>query len=666
MPRRSSPSMPRTTSVSSTASTIRSGKLHFPLPDDYFPPVSLSLTQVQEYQSQVEEMVTKALEECTVHEARVAGFGLEERRWQDVAHDADLSIVRRKLGPNTITRAFGTVTGDYRRFADFFSSRTSEQLFSWNQFFFGCAVDAVVLCNLDLDKSDKQASLGIKWVCLQPSMLSRKRDECFLEYVVYRKDEQGRDVAVMVRKPIDIPECPPLPVEMKTKREAITTVTVVRASDSHPNATQVFMLSECESKGLTASTKYCRKLLKALKDISLSADAKRIASTISGPGFMEQSRLGEPLPTGDIKPWVPSGIRHSCTSCSRPFRAGHRRRYCQLCGDVFCSKCLVRRAGIRQEKSAFSNYITMTNQRTFRVAHALFCKACVSRSREEDAEAIQEQMERTRRSAASSKSSSVPPRSSMGSSTQPQSSQCSTPVSSVPRSAQSHQTDAPRSSATWGDENRVSWWSENEAETCSWKSGSSRFSSVSRNHSGAPTVRSSFNSDYSLPSRNSFLAVQSLGTPREIGAADRIDERSSIYEVIDTKDMVPDAKHQKQQQAFASESTDESMDGDFYSDLQEDSTRARYTSVPVAPTFLPPRSTVRRTRSTDQNEPSDSTTKSLDQCLAEQNELLQQVLSASRVFNPDVQAGSKASSFSSNNSILEDDDDGHDDSVYEL
>jgi hypothetical protein len=625
--------------------------------------VSLSLSQVQDYQAQAEELAAKAMESCRDHESRVAGFGREdEQRWQDVARDTDLAIVRRKQGALAITRTFGTVTGDFRRFVGFFTSETSEQLFAWNQFFFGCAVDAAVLCNLDVAKSDKQATLGIRWTCMQPSVLTRKRDECFLEYIVFQKDDQGRDAAVMVHMPVDIPECPPLPSELKTKREKITTVTVVRASDSHPNATQVFSLSQCNNKGLTASTKYCKKLLRALKNVSLSADAKHIASTVSAPGFVEQSRLGEPLAMGDtIRPWVPTGIRSGCTSCSRPFRAGHRRRHCQMCGDVFCSKCLVRRAGIRQGKSGFSNYVNMTNQRTFRVVQALFCKVCVTRSREEDAEAVQEQVEATRRSVASSKSSSLPRRSSMGSSSHPQSSHSSTPTSSKP-------TDAPRRSATWIEESRASWWSESESDTCSWKSGSNRFSSISRNYSAAPTARSSLSSEYSI-SRNSFMAAQSFETPREIDderVEDRIDERSSIYEVIDTKDMVPESEHQKQlrsQQSSASET--DSADEDFLSGFPNtDTVRARYTSTPVAPTFLPPRPTARRTRSTDQGENA-SSSKSLDQCLAEQNELLKQVLSASRGFNPEVQTRVKTPSVSS--SIQEDDDDdSHDDGVYEL
>ncbi|CAI5743719.1 unnamed protein product [Peronospora destructor] len=588
-------------------------------------------------------MVTSVMESCRDHESRVAGFVVEdERSWQDVAHDSDLSIVRRKEELSTVTRTVGTVEVGFRQFVDFFSSETSEQLFAWNQFFLGCAVDAAVLCNLDLEKSDKQATLGIRWTCMQPSKLMRKRDECFLEYIVFKKDDQGRDIGVVVRLPVKIPECPPLPNELKTKRELITTVTLVRASDSNPNASQMFMLSQCEHKGLTASTKFCKKLLRALKNVSLSADAKRIATATCT--LVEQSRAGSELfAMGDsIRPWVSStGVQQNCTSCSRPFRNGHRRRQCQMCGDVYCSKCLLRRAGIRQHKSVFSNSVAIANQRTFRVVPSLFCKVCVSQSREENAEAVQEQIEASRRSLGSSQSSSVCRHSSMESSMQPAS--C-TPVSPSTRSFQSQQTDAPR------------WWPDNESDTCSWNSNSGRFSFISRNYSAAPTARSSFSSDYSL-GRNSFLAVQSLENSREIDVDridDRINERSSIYEVIDTKDMVPE----KQQQNRQFELKDLS-DDDLYT------VRARYTSTPVAKMTVPPRvNTTRRTRSIDVDE-NVSSLRSLDQCIAEQNELLQQVLSASRGVNSEFQTYSTASSMT--DSICEDDvDDSHDDSVFEL
>ncbi|CEG49768.1 conserved hypothetical protein [Plasmopara halstedii] len=663
MPRRSSTALSRTASVSSTASSHQGGKLQFPLPDDYFPPVSLTLAQVQQFHTQVEELAIDAMESCRDHENRVAGFSIaDDKQWQDVTRDSDLSIVRRKQGSLTITRTFGTVMSNFRRFVDFFSSETSEQLFAWNQFFFGCAVDAVALCSLNINKSAKHATLGIKWTCIQPSMLTRKRDECFLEYITYKKDDQGRDVAIIVRTPVDIPECPPFPHELKTKREKVTSVMVVRKADLCPDKTQIFMLSKCEHKGLTATTKFCKKLLRAFKDVSLSADAKKIATS---PGLAEQSYAGgDPYSIGDgIRPWVPPAtIQQGCTDCSRTFRAGRRRRYCQLCGDMFCSKCLVRRAGIRQEKNGTNNQIPMTSQRTFRVAQSLFCKVCVGRTREEDPEPILEHAETTRSSVVSSKSSQATRRSSLTKSQIPKS---STPTSSVSRSSLSYQKDAPRRSATWIEEHRNSWWSENESDTCSWKSGSSRFSTISRNCSGAPTVRSSFSSEYSY-SRNSFLAVQSLETPCEIDADrinDCIDERSSIYEVIDTKDMTPESEHQKQlrsQQSSASVCTDSTDDGEHH-----DGIRNRYTSTPIAPTFLPPHSNIaRRTHSTDQNDNAGSS-KSLEQCIAEQNELLQQVLSASRGFSPDVRARVKASS-AGQSTDDDDDDEGHDDGVYEL
>uniref|UniRef100_M4BX58 FYVE-type domain-containing protein n=1 Tax=Hyaloperonospora arabidopsidis (strain Emoy2) TaxID=559515 RepID=M4BX58_HYAAE len=595
-------------------------------------------------------MITKTLESCKDHEARVAGYHPQDAKsWQDVARDSDLSIARQKQGAITTTRTFGNVAGDFHRFMEFFSSETSEQLFAWNQFFFGCAVDAVVLCNLNLDDQDNQASLGIKWTCMQPSMLTRKRDECFLEYMGFRKDDQGRNVAVIVRLPVEIPECPPLPDELKTKRERVTTVSIVRASDSHPNATQVFILSHCDHKGLIASTKYCKKLLKALKDVSLSSDAKRIATALSTPGFLEQSQVGtEAFTMGDtIRPWVPSaGVQRGCASCSRPFRGGHRRHHCQMCGDDFCSKCLVRRASVRRRTNTVGNSAAMTSQRTFRVVQSTFCKVCISRTCEEDADAGNEQIGAARRSVVSSRSSLMPRRSSIE---QPA---IITPASSVSRSSVSQQTDAVFSNATWSEDTRTSWWSENDADACSWKSGSSRFSRISRNHSGIATVRSSISSDYSM-GRNSILQLQSHDSPQEIGTVhldDRIDERSSIYEVIDTKDMMRD----QQPEAL------NGADDDFFS-MFPDTVRARYSSTPATPTTLP-----RNLKSTRSFKVTDSmaSSKSLDQCIAEQNELLQQVLSASRILNTGVPPRNKVSPVTE--SIHEGNDDSQDDGVFEL
>lgn len=660
MPRRSSTALP---SVSSSPSSNQTNRMQFPLPDDYFPPVSLSLSQAQQYQVQAKELAADAMKSCREHESRVAGFSIaDDKHWQDVARDKSLSVVRRKQGLFTITRTFGTIAIDFRRFVNFFSSETSEQLFAWNQFFFGCAVDAVALCNLNLNESDKHATLGIKWTCLQPSVLMRKRDECFLEYIVYMKDDQDRDAAVIVRNPVDIPECPLLPIELKTKREKITTVIVVREADSCPGETQLFMLSKCDHKGLTASTKFCKKLLRALNDVSFSADAKKIATFVSLTDPKEQSNRSEPFSIGDgIQPWVPSINTHQgCTDCSRTFRAVRRRRYCQMCGGMFCSKCLVQRAVIRQEKNVSNNNIEMTSQRTFRVEQSLFCKVCVYRSREKDTKSIQEQVETTSRSVISFKSSLAPHHLSL---TKPQSSKSSTPTSSVPRGSLSYQADVPRRSATWSEENRDSWWSENESDTCSWKSGSIRFSTVLRNCSRAPTVRSSFNSEHSH-NRNSFLTKHSSDTPCEIDADqvdDCIDECSSVDEVIDTKDMMLESELRtqlrSQQQSFASKCTDL-----FVNDYSPDADRDRNTSAPVAPTFLPPRSNARGTRSTDQNN-NPGSSKSLDQCIAEQNELLQQVLSASRGFATDVQDRVKAPLASQ--SIHEDGED-HDAGIFEL
>ncbi|KAI9916602.1 hypothetical protein PsorP6_017008 [Peronosclerospora sorghi] len=118
----------------------------------------------------------------------------------------------------------------------------------------------------------------------------------FLEYIVFKKDDQGRDVTVIVRLSVDIPECPPLSNELKTTREKITSVTIVRASDTLRSATQVFQLSQCDiTKGSllplnTAATFYVHSTMSL---IQLTRNALR-----------EQSRVeDEPLnPASSVRP----------------------------------------------------------------------------------------------------------------------------------------------------------------------------------------------------------------------------------------------------------------------------------------------------------------------------------------------------------------------------
>ncbi|KAK1929764.1 putative 1-phosphatidylinositol 3-phosphate 5-kinase [Phytophthora citrophthora] len=348
---------------SSAAPNMNASNVKFPLPDGFFPPVKLNPAEIEVYEQRVEIIMKNALAEYNLHEAMGArpDYG---SRWTVVGNVEHLTAIR-EVDPSRAveaSRIFGRVDGDYHNFIDFYYSETSQQVFAVNQFMFGYAVDAAVLCNIHTKDSNKPHQyLGMKWVCLHPSTLSRKRDMCFLEYLVYTKDLQGREVGVRITLPLLLDECPPLPDKMKTRRIHSHTVTIVRPTTENADTTQIFMTSEVDMyKGSNSSSVATfKKLMTTLSSMALFADSKRISM---------QGML-------DRRNWAPKKARANCTVCSRKFSTTRRRQHCRLCGEVACRRCMIIRDAPMVDDSASST------SRTFQVVKTMFCKACMGKVR---------------------------------------------------------------------------------------------------------------------------------------------------------------------------------------------------------------------------------------------------------------------------------------------
>lgn len=335
----------------------------FPLPDTYFPALQLTAEQVERYEWQMQQIVQNALIEYNLHEAMAPVSSYAAGTWHTVATVDGLTTVETGDRASHVWRIFGRVNGDYRNFLDFFYAESSAQLFEWNQIMFGNTVDAAVLANIHTARSDKpHVYMGVKWTCLQPSPFSRKRDNCFLEYMVYTKDLKGRDVGVRVNLPLEIPECPPFPEELKVARIKTNIVSIVRPADGNSSATQLFMMCHNDYAGYRVPKVYLKKVMATLANMTLLADSRRLSM----------------VTLADPKHWVDKGSRKSCRICSRSFSATRRRRHCRMCGDVFCSNCIVERdAPIRD--GAHGRLRT-----DFQVVKTKFCKMCVANTRFSD------------------------------------------------------------------------------------------------------------------------------------------------------------------------------------------------------------------------------------------------------------------------------------------
>ncbi|POM63504.1 Hypothetical protein PHPALM_21086, partial [Phytophthora palmivora] len=337
----------------------------YPVPDDYFPDVHLSALQVLELEEKMTLAVKNALADYDLHEAMGSNpsYG---KGWKTLGKVGDLTTVRQNgNGDGAVCqcRIFGRIHGDYRNFLNFFYAETSSQLFAWNQFMYGNAVDAAVLKNIHTSTSGKpHLYLGIKWTCLQPFALVKKRDTCFLEYMAFTKDLRGRDVGVRVNMPLALPECPPLPDKMKTKRMEMLIVSIVRPTDGDPHSTELFLMSQNNFAGFAVPGFYFKRLMAKMNDMAIWVDSK----LISVHGMMKRSC------------WVDKKSRVECRLCSRDFSTTRRRQHCRLCGEVFCRQCLVYR-GAREEDEDGD-----TSQKTFTVVQMKFCRVCVAKVRDLD------------------------------------------------------------------------------------------------------------------------------------------------------------------------------------------------------------------------------------------------------------------------------------------
>uniref|UniRef100_M4BX54 FYVE-type domain-containing protein n=1 Tax=Hyaloperonospora arabidopsidis (strain Emoy2) TaxID=559515 RepID=M4BX54_HYAAE len=507
-------------------------------------------------------------------------------------------------------------------------AETSQKHFECSQFMYGYAVDAVVLKNIHTRESNKPHDyMGIKWTCLQPSSFGHKRDNCFLEYLTYTNDKLGRKVGVRVTLPVEINECPDLHHSLRIKRMKAQSVCIVRPAGSLADATQLFIMSRNDFAGLSPSAKNFKKFMRIYNDMSLIVDSKHI---------LKQGIVGKAK-------WVANDERRACTRCQLPFNTATRRRsHCRLCGDVFCRHCVILRNVPREDGG-------MNKSRVFQLAKTHFCMTCVSSVRREGNDALQMLTSElvcaslTTRGGSADKSLSYDIK--------------------APKSCKAMNTGNEESSSVrqewWNDlvsyNGSESEWSETDSEDASKASfnasGLSRLaSSLSSSQSSWTTSHSDNNTDNyvdhdhsmsfiatldvidddvaildeepqnrKLQLRKELAKAQQMSTrqrrlspKQEVTSRMSIDDLLEVTEVVDTTDMISISELRRQSCAQTAGSAFSAQTGHI-----EQKTLLSPSGLDICLSRDDPTTRFR-------------TSRSISQCLAEQEELLRRILSASR------------------------------------
>ncbi|KAJ0410828.1 hypothetical protein ATCC90586_010151 [Pythium insidiosum] len=302
---------------------------------------------------------------------------------------------------------------------------------------------------------------------------------------------------------------------------------------------------------------------------------KRMITTAQNLAVYADSRLIAQAGLLPPSKWVANGSRKSCVVCTRAFKATRGRHHCRLCGDVVCRKCLIVRDAPEY-----------TDEKIFKPVKTKFCVLCITKLREE-----------RRFSAADKPSSKTPLTSSTASSSSTSSSPNARDRTAKGTTLLSAETlmalrsDLEFAPPDFDVRSRGSFWSEaasedEETEVSDIESSHRSLSSLSELSESSPDKRSFGSRLHDVASRIED-AVPEERAPREsLG-------RMDIAEIIDTRDMMPATQ---------------------LAALEEKDSRRRGSSSFEA-SFAPGR-----------------TSRSLDQCLAEQEELLRRmVLAASAV-----------------------------------
>lgn len=325
----------------------------------YFPPIVLSKSKQARYEEVIKGSVNDALEEFRQHEQ----LGNEAQyhqngRWKSIGQTESVRAYKQtNLDHSTqsVCRIFGSIRSDYRDIMDFFYSDTCANLHRLEQILQYRVDDARVLLNIKTrsptDGIEAPMYFGIKWVASQQVSNLPRLNHCYLEYMGFTTDNRNRTVGFLATLPLKLPYYSADNKRSKSRRVQARNVFLFR--EHSPNTTELFSTVSVDFGNNDAySTRYFTRLIKIFSNFSRFTDSKQFSQR----------------PLVERQNWVPDSERKSCLICQRNFRPTRHRHHCRLCGEVFCSKCLVVRS-------------VPKNRDDTSMVHRKFCKVCVTEVR---------------------------------------------------------------------------------------------------------------------------------------------------------------------------------------------------------------------------------------------------------------------------------------------
>ncbi|KDO27069.1 hypothetical protein SPRG_07780 [Saprolegnia parasitica CBS 223.65] len=230
--------------------------------------------------------------------------------------------------PNIIPfRAATTVQATFRELKHLLCNVTSEQMTNAVHKYAYEVLDMAILH--EIPTPTPQQRMFVRWMATECPPPLRRRDFCVLEVHYEALLGNGKRAFLISQHSIRLSSCPDLKSAYNLVRGSIyNSGTIIMETDS-PGILNVRTHTQMDLKGRVPS--WLHKVVVR----------QRVARLQSLHASLQDLRLGETL-DGTYIPMVRVDARSHCGGCGKTFHTfpkWRRKHHCQLCGEVFCSKC---------------------------------------------------------------------------------------------------------------------------------------------------------------------------------------------------------------------------------------------------------------------------------------------------------------------------------------
>ncbi|KAL7693596.1 putative Zinc finger, FYVE/PHD-type, Zinc finger, RING/FYVE/PHD-type [Plasmopara halstedii] len=336
-------------------------EVKLPLPDDFFPAMTISAQRVNEYHNNAKQLLHETLH-TSVPVSRLDP-SQQPNQWKVIGNRNGLQLYRERgfhKGEAVKVHVMGQMSGTLDDVLLGLYATTNGALKTQRAILHPNYLDSAVLQVLTKDHFSEDDSnfsyqfSGLKWLaCASSGKLVRKRDLCWYEELGYTQDGNGNKIGYLIMQSVQLNECPPLEFQGLTRSNAAVCYIFRPHSDRR---VAVYM------KGIHAVSGNSR---------SWSADVIMSELWLGVANVMECTKakhLSTLVHRTEV--FQPSFPRKTCAICDTKLTMLKRKQMCQLCRQNVCEQCCL------------TKFIYPLHASSNILSSHVFCKPCLSTTKE--------------------------------------------------------------------------------------------------------------------------------------------------------------------------------------------------------------------------------------------------------------------------------------------